>query len=1845
MARFMQDGIYSEWASQERDPERLAALSPRDPDRPAADLLNRDDVVDELLRQRRRELRAFIGQVARSASKNMYAAIVRHSTSLQWIYNKIRADYDIQQKGVHFLNVVELQYDPDTKTPASFYNEYRTLLLNNVGRRNEVIRWNEGIQLQADEVIGPLFEDVILLQAIQMIDPRLPKYIKEFYQLKMGERRLMDLRTDIFNNIKRFLSELDAAEQLHSIRLQTDLPPGATSQNSPTLAAFNSTRNQRQRGRGPGIPQPSCTVRRTFCKVCYEADKGRSIYLSHEAADSRCPTRITLNTIADEALPPEVIQAEEEPDDNTDEDKHEQVVNKSLQHNKSNYTGLSLIQPVPTQLLTLTDHSGSPIHIELDSAATVNFITYKEAKTRNFTIYPNDQSSKLGDGSSTIKACGEISTILYRDSLPLIFKALICHKLHCNAIGGTLFIKTNGIKQDFNNNTISLAHDKKTVPATTVEATMPVKSPTKPVTGDGTKLISIKTNKIVSPGDSMELETNLPDQTVLVEGWNGEHWPDPQLASIKDGILYIDNPPGSHTILSKKKVNSLKLTPVTYTDWNTPAIVSLKPDKIQLPTPLPDSETISQIKIGNTTTEIKETLDKLHRQYRKVFGSDLTGGYNGYFGPHKCHLNWASDQRPEARKIPIANYNSELKAVMQEICDDLTAQGVLKIPQNHNIRVQSVCPSFLRRKRKAKDKPIHLLTKNDCRLVVNFNPINDHIKNLPTAMMTVSHLFVQLGKWKHLIVMDLQNTFFQNHIAEEDQQWLGIMTPYSGLRVLARSGQGLLGQSEELDELLAKILGVDIKEGKAIKIQDDIIIGGDTQEQTIKNYAHILEKLYLANMRVEPGKTIIFPKSVDIAGWIWENGRLSVSPHRRSSLINTREEDIKKVKDMRSFIGLYKTLHMATPAMSRFVTPLEDKIKGLQSNDKLVWDHSTSQRFREAKSHIQTVHTLYLPHPDEQLVIKPDAASNQPGIGHTLFAVKDGELIPVRFYSAKLSDQHRKWSLCEIEALSLASAVESEYNLLRESKLPIMILPDSKPVQDSINLIKRGKFSASSRMNRFLTNINKIPIPVKHLSEKYNLNLLPDHQSRHPSACTAETCSIHKFINELSDTVIDPASRCSPIKPDASFFNRAAWKAAQDRSDSCRAARSHLTSGKVPLAKGGDLHNEIRFLIRNATIAPDGLLITKGESSIYTPGEPREKIVVPHNVAPGTLYHMHHSKHFTCHPSQNQLRAAFNRRFYTWNLQPLLDKLYENCYMCSIIQRQPKVNIPEVSQSHVPQPHKHFHADVIKRAGQLILVIIDHFTLLVVARLVPSEKTDDLIDGLINLTTPIRHPGPITIISDWAPGFISAAKHNKFLSDLHITLSLKDLLNKNFNAVIDRACQDIEGELRKISPEGQKINQSILAKATIATNSLLRRKEGISAFELHTARSQDTGCNLQLDDSKLFSDQLKARSKENKSPHVADIRIGDTVTPYSSQNKHTVRNVYLVTGQEQGKVITQRSLHPLSETPIKFMAREYRADPKHLRRIHRPATTVSPDKTSDVTASKSLETSIQSDILNPPRNISSHRVTRSQSNTFTGVNRVWTPYSDKYFEEESSDEEEEDVHIHQNVFQGAEDLLTPPPSHNVNPPPDSSSDSDQLLEMPDNVDLSFNSQAEELVLEYSDSSLEDREGVSVEATIDSESEQEKDYLSAEEDDGEQGTSVQDRTIVLEEEEALDDAVEHVRQFTPEKDGSEEEVMGAAALMHPHEEDDVEDDMDEIVDDPVEPVAVENVQELDFLKNYTYDQSRNIKKKDTIYYYDLGINDFIRAQVISKSNFKDYYNIKFPDTDRPKCGIYFRKGDF
>ena len=79
------------------------------------------------------------------------------------------------------------------------------------------------------------------MNVLQLIDPRLPKFVRKYYQLKMGERHLIDIKTDIFNNIKEFLSEMETAEQLAALRLQySGAATAATA--SASLAALSTAR-------------------------------------------------------------------------------------------------------------------------------------------------------------------------------------------------------------------------------------------------------------------------------------------------------------------------------------------------------------------------------------------------------------------------------------------------------------------------------------------------------------------------------------------------------------------------------------------------------------------------------------------------------------------------------------------------------------------------------------------------------------------------------------------------------------------------------------------------------------------------------------------------------------------------------------------------------------------------------------------------------------------------------------------------------------------------------------------------------------------------------------------------------------------------------------------------------------------------------------------------------------------------------------------------------------------------------------------------------------------------------------------------------------------------------------------------------------------------------------------------------------------------------------------------------------------------------------------------------------------------------------------------------------------
>jgi len=151
------------------------------------------------------------------------------------------------------------------------------------------------------------------------------------------------------------------------------------------------------------------------------------------------------------------------------------------------------------------------------------------------------------------------------------------------------------------------------------------------------------------------------------------------------------------------------------------------------------------------------------------------------------------------------------------------------------------------------------------------------------------------------------------------------------------------------------------------------------------------------------------------------------SPHRQLALKNTKQENIETIKDLRSWVGLYKTLLIATPNLANIMDPFDKEAANKESKDKVDWTTDLATAFRVAKNHIDSIKELYLPSPEDQLLLVPDGSQKIPGIGHVLYALVDGHRKPVRYHSVKLPDNCAKWSPCEIEALAFATASKQKW--------------------------------------------------------------------------------------------------------------------------------------------------------------------------------------------------------------------------------------------------------------------------------------------------------------------------------------------------------------------------------------------------------------------------------------------------------------------------------------------------------------------------------------------------------------------------------------------------------------------------------------------------------------------------------------------------------------------------------------------------------------------------------------------------------------------------------------------------
>ena len=1238
---------------------------------------------------------------------------------------------------------------------------------------------------------------------------------------------------------------------------------------------------------------------------------------------------------------------------------------------------------------------GKSFSITLDSGATVSFISKRLCEMLGLEIRPNGQLATLADPRYQVRSIGEVDCIVTEKTTGkalLRLRALVMDRLAVDCYGGTTFHLDNHLVPDI---TLSLVrahgdrfvfhlppHGKKAVPppcfsvatdpficstpaplsslilptGPEVEETrdeVPVSKPTgesilmrasKTLLPEGTYSIPLKTSVNAS---SVIIQPSTPRLDTNVPAW------DPQVCEVVSNCAVYTN--HSHHPLSHPKNTHFKAIPMCKKE-DQPSM-PLKPKQaLQLPPANPES-ILSQFKINTSllSTTQQDRLKEIHIRNISAFNEDMSAGFSDSDNPYSATFSFRKESRPPPFKNWVPQYNQKCQDLLQAKFDQLEQQGVMVDPMQHNINIRLVSPCFIAQKARAKHKPLEQCSLDEVRFITCYNVLNDSIHPISGRSNSYNNILTFFGRWKYLIFADLSSSYFQIKVDKKHWKYLGVMSPHRGIRVMTRLGQGQLNSDVDLDQVLSRVLGDEQTAGFCMAARDDIFVGGDSVEDCIANWDTVLTKLNQKNLKLNPRKVRIMMGDAEVFGHRLVDGTIQPSDHIISSLAATTPADLVTVKQVNSWKGLYKTLIRHLPHLAMVMLPFDRACASKLSSSKFDWGSpGILAAFNTATSHLKEIQATYLPRPDEQLILQPDTSSSELCTGWALYTIrkegKDEKWLPVQYASAKLPNYMAGWSPCEKEGVGAVVAIDQVRHWINESRLTTIVMPDNKPVVDAAALMKLGRHSTSSRLQQLLASVNRSNIKFRHNSAKAGLHTVPDALSRRPRAtCGCKDCQVERFLDDIPASVqfmpitlstlttatIDPATLAA-IAPDMKKLlgpgagpiplgSRETWVNLQSDCGDCARFLSCKKEGQMPGPKDKD-KAVLNKLFKHCEVAR-GLIVSKAFDPIQM--KEVERIYVPAELLEAILTIMHVRLD---HPLPTQLQRMFEKYFISFRVKCICETISAECSLCNALKKFPK-ELDSFSPSPGPlHPGSHMNADVLRRASQYILVNVDRFSNFVTASFTASESRDEMVQGILNVITPVRHSSTVQVRTDRARALSSLAQHpDPQLADNGIDIVLGDHGNKNSNAAVDKAIQELESELRHLSPEGNKISTGDLSQAVTNLNNRIRG-HGLTASQVHFSRDSNSGTNLAIKDEKLWQvrEARKAQSTPPARPPPKPVP-GQTVFLKSEGSKHTAREPLLVTKVEN-KITVQRIKHtnPLSATPPRITSIRQQIDPKFL---------------------------------------------------------------------------------------------------------------------------------------------------------------------------------------------------------------------------------------------------------------------------------------------------------------------------
>lgn len=393
------------------------------------------------------------------------------------------------------------------------------------------------------------------------------------------------------------------------------------------------------------------------------------------------------------------------------------------------------------------------------------------------------------------------------------------------------------------------------------------------------------------------------------------------------------------------------------------------------------------------------------------------------------------------------------------------------------------------------------------RLVLDLRNVNAHVQPIPYPTPRLDAFTSRIAGHTAFATVDLHQGFFQVGLAPDTQRYYNIATD-AGIYTSTRLLQGSRNATAHFTRAVNETLGDLIAEGIVVVYVDDLLILARSQSELVDNLIRVLTRLHEWGWKASAKKIVCYTDRVQFCGHVFSATGVSYNPDFVAAF--TRLPVPTNAGDLMRWLASCNWLRASVSRYAEIAAPLQDilnkALAGLprrtaaRAQRVLLSDHGWSDvhvaAFRKLTHAVAHACELSYPLPDHHLCVFTDASKDHYAgvvtqVPHTAdhLPIMDRPHLPVAFVSGSFTGATLRYSILELEALSLVRCFEKCHQFLHRPD-PILVFVDNRNVvalfsQDASVLATRRH--SSDRVSRWQTYLRGYSYRLTHLPGTQNV--------------------------------------------------------------------------------------------------------------------------------------------------------------------------------------------------------------------------------------------------------------------------------------------------------------------------------------------------------------------------------------------------------------------------------------------------------------------------------------------------------------------------------------------------------------------------------------------------------------------------------------------------------------------------------------------------------------------------------------------------------------------------------------